>query len=261
MPGNQISFLYIKSIRTDIREVTGIMNKIQDRIRVLSGAQLKYIAFLSMLIDHANKALIYPNLNGGTLDTVSNIFDILGRIAFPIFSFLLVEGFFKTRSRWKYLMLLLVFGVISEVPFDMSSSGVFFEPNWNNIMFTLAIMLVMIWIIDILKEKMKALPKILWYLLSFLIVAVMCFAAANLSLDYEYHAILIGYFYYIFYERQILSIPFNYLSMYKEPWALLGFGLTLTYNGKRGRQYKILNYLFYPVHLLILGILRMYLGY
>ena len=85
------------------------MNKIQDRIRLLSGAQLKYIAFLSMLIDHANKALIYPILDGGVLNTVSDIFDIIGRIAFPIFIFLLVEGFFKTRSRWKYLMLLLIF--------------------------------------------------------------------------------------------------------------------------------------------------------
>lgn len=66
---------------------------IKTKIKVLSGAQLKYIAFLSMLIDHTNKALIYPNLNGGRLNTVSDIFDIIGRIAFPIFAFLLAEGF------------------------------------------------------------------------------------------------------------------------------------------------------------------------
>ena len=46
--------------------------------------------------------------------------------------------------------------------------------------------------------------------------------------------------------------------MVKEPWALLGLGLTLTYNGERGKQSKLLNYLFYPVHLLILGLLRFY---
>ena len=65
---------------------------------------------------------------------------------------------------------------------------------------------------------------------------------------------------YIFHQRYILSIPFSFLSMYKEPWALLGFALTLTYNGKRGRQHKIINYCFYPAHLLILGLLRLYLG-
>ena len=65
------------------------------KLKVLSGAQLKYIAFISMLIDHTNKALIYPNLTGGKLNVLSDVFDILGRIAFPIFAFLLVEGYFK----------------------------------------------------------------------------------------------------------------------------------------------------------------------
>ena len=225
---------------------------IKNKIKVLSGAQLKYIAFLSMLIDHTNKALIYPNLNGGRLNTVSNIFDIIGRIAFPIFAFLLVEGFFKTRSRTKYLATLLVFGVISEVPFDLFTTKQFFEPNWNNIMFTLALMLVTIWMIDVLKKKMEKFPKILWFLLSFVILALMCLIAAILSLDYDCHD--------IFHGRELIAIPFNFLSMYKEPWALLGFGLVLTYNGERGKQNKLINYLFYPVHLLILGLLRIYLG-
>lgn len=157
-------------------------------------------------------------------------------------------------------MYLLGFGVISEVPFDLFTTGQVFDPNWNNIMFTLAAVLITIWIIDVLKEKMEQLPRILWYLLSFVIVAAMCFTAMNLGLDYEHHAILIGYFMYIFRQRYILSIPFSFLSMYKEPWALLGFALTLTYNGKRGRQYKIINCCFFPAHLLILGLLRLYLG-
>ena len=69
------------------------------RLKILSGAQLKYIAFLTMLIDHVNKALIYPNLNGGMLLVISDFFDIVGRIAFPIFIFLLIEGFFKTDKQ------------------------------------------------------------------------------------------------------------------------------------------------------------------
>ena len=77
------------------------------------------------------------------------------------------------------------------------------------------------------------------------------------GLDSEYHGILIAYFFYIFRNNQILSIIGGYLSIVKTPWALLGFGLTLAYNGERGKQNKILNYLFYPVHLLILGLLRL----
>ena len=56
------------------------------KLKVLSGAQLKYIAFISMLIDHTNKALIYPNLTGGKLNVLSDVFDILGRIAFSYYS-------------------------------------------------------------------------------------------------------------------------------------------------------------------------------
>ena len=109
------------------------MNNIKERIKIFSGAQLKYIAFLSMFIDHTNKALIYPNLDGGALNRLSDFFDILGRIAFPIFIFLLVEGYFHTSTKWRYLVTLLVFGVISEVPFDMCTSARFVEINWNNI--------------------------------------------------------------------------------------------------------------------------------
>ena len=65
--------------------------------QILSGAQLKYIAFISMLIDHSNNALITPMLNGkGALLYISNAFSIIGRIVFPIFMFFLIEGFFKT---------------------------------------------------------------------------------------------------------------------------------------------------------------------
>ena len=159
-----------------------------DRIRVFSGAQLKYIAFLSMLIDHVNKALIYP---------------------------------------------------------------------YNNVLFALALSLVTIWIIDTLKIKLEKIPRFLWYLTTVLILAIMCIISLFLSVDYDYHAILIVYFLYVFYNKPILSCVFGYLSIFKEVWELLGFGFILMYNGKRGRQNKMINYWFYPVHILILGILRM----
>ena len=238
------------------------MNGFCKNFQFLSGAELKLIAIISMLADHVNKALIYPYLesNHGFLAFISDVFDIIGRIAFPLFCFMLVEGYFKTRNRKKYLLNLLLFGVISEMPFDMFTTASFFNMNWNNVMFTLALVLVTVWIIDTLKEKMQKRPKALWYLVSILIVLGMCIVSMSLSLDYEHHAILIGYFFYLFHDMPVFAIPFGYASMFKEPWALLGFGLTLTYNGERGKQHKMLYYWFYPVHLLILGLLRLYLG-
>lgn len=231
-----------------------------DKLCIFSGAQLKYIAFSSMLMDHVNKALIYPFLSGeGILQYISDAFEILGRIAFPLFAFFLVEGFFKTGNRKKYLFSLVFFGIISEIPFDMFQSSVFFEPNSNNVMFTLALMLITIWSIDVLKVKLQKLPKYIWYLISFVVVGIMCIISMVTGLDYEYHAIMIGYFFYIFYDKPVFAIFSGYLAIFKELWSLSGFGLILTYNGKRGKQNKLLNYCFYPVHLLILGILRMIL--
>ena len=189
---------------------------------------------------------------------MSDVFDILGRVAFPIFMFFLVEGFFKTGNRFKYLLNLIIFGIISEIPFDLFQSAVFFQPNSNNVMFTLVLALVMIWVIDELKvPKSYIIPPVFWFPVSIIIVVVTSLLSMVWGLDYEYHGILIAYFFYIFRNNPILSIIGGYLSIFKTPWALLGFGLTLTYNGKRGKQNKILNYLFYPVHLLILKLLRL----
>ena len=229
------------------------------KFQFFSGAQLKYLAFISMLIDHVNNAIVTPMLDGGGfLLYLSNIFSILGRIAFPIFIFFIVEGFFKTSNRKKYLITLLIFGVISEVPFDMFTSKTFFDPHWNNMMFTLALCLITIWIIDSIKNKLD--NKVLWDVISIIIVILFGFLAMQLSLDYDYHAIVVAYLFYIFYDKPILGAGLGYLSIIKELYSFLGFGMTLTYNGERGRQYKWLNYFFYPVHILILGILRFYLN-
>ena len=229
------------------------------KIQVFTGAQLKYIAFISMLIDHVNNALITPMLDGsGFLLYLSNIFSILGRIAFPIFVFFIVEGFFKTKNRGRYLFTLIVFGIISEVPFDMFTSKTFFNPYWNNVMFTLALCLITIWIIDFLKEKIKS--KALWYTVSIIIVIFSGFLSMQLSLDYDYHAVVAAYIFYIFYDKPLIGAGLGYLSIIKEIYSVFGFALTLTYNGKRGKQYKWINYLFYPVHIFILGILRFYLN-
>ncbi|QTJ57692.1 TraX family protein [Dolosigranulum pigrum] len=232
-----------------------------EKIRIFNGAQLKYIAFVSMLIDHTNKAIVGPYLDGdGWLATLSTIFDVLGRVAFPIFAFLIVEGFFKTRSRARYLGSLMVFALISEVPFDMFANRRFFFTNDFNVLFTLSLALATLWAIDSLKKKLSNIHPAVWYLASIILLIISSLIAMLGGFDYEYHGILIPYAFYLFYNRPILADFFGYLAIIKEIWSLLGFGLTLTYNGKRGKQYKWVNYWFYPVHLFILGLLRFYLN-
>ena len=230
------------------------------KFQIFNAAQLKYIAFTSMLIDHVNNSIVTHFLNGkGALLYISNFLSILGRIAFPIFIFFIVEGFFKTHDRAKYLRNLLVFAVISEVPFDIFTSKVLFDPYWNNMMFTLALCLVTVWIIDYIKDKFK--NRVLWYIASVAIVAVFGFLAMYLSLDYDYHAIILAYLFYIFYDKPVISAGLGYLSIIKEVYSFLGFAFTVTYNGERGKQNKWVNYLFYPVHILILGLVRMYFNF
>ena len=123
-------------------------------------------------------------------------------------------------------------------------------------MLTLGLCLVTVWIIDELKGKIK--DKFLWYGISIVIVMAFGLLSMLLSLDYDYHAIILAYVFYIFYDRPALGAAIGYISIIKELYSFLGFAMTITYNGKRGKQYKWFNYLFYPVHLLILGIIRFY---
>lgn len=231
------------------------MEKIKN-MKGINGAQLKYIAFASMFIDHFNKAIITPFLTGtGPMVIITTIFDILGRIAFPIFAFMVVEGFFKTKSQWKYLRNLLIFAVISEIPYDMFQSAEFVNTWSQNILWGLALGLFTIMVIDKLKDYIKKRP--LWIFVSILIVVLSSLGSMLISSDYEYYAIIIIYLYYLFYDKRLLASGLSYLVIIKEIYAILGFATVLFYNGEKGKQNKIFNYLFYPVHLLIFGIIRM----
>lgn len=225
----------------------------------INGAVLKYIAFISMFIDHFNKAIITPYLNyQEPLVAISTIFDIIGRIAFPIFAFMIVEGFYKTKSRGKYLRNLLIFAIISEIPYDMFQSKVFINNRSQNIMWALALGLLTLIIVDKLKEKIK--NKYAWLSLSILIVGVNAIIATLLSFDYDYYSIIIIFILYLFYDKRFVGSLISYLVIIKEVYAILGFAVINFYNGEKGRQNKLFNYLFYPVHLLILGICRFCLG-
>lgn len=234
------------------------LKQIQEKYQI-NGAVLKYIAFISMFIDHFNKAIITPYLNyQQPLVAISTIFDIIGRIAFPIFAFMVVEGFYKTKSRGKYLRNLLIFAIISEIPYDMFQSKVFINNRSQNIMWALALGLLTLIIVDKLKEKIK--NKYTWLILSILIVGVNAIIATLLSFDYDYYSIIIIFILYLFYDKRLVGSLISYLVIIKEVYAISGFAAINFYNGEKGRQNKLFNYLFYPIHLLILGLCRFWLG-
>ena len=105
----------------------------------LSGTTLKWIAVISMLIDHAAEVLI--NHNAALTDPIwAQIYVLMcgiGRIAFPIYAFLLVEGFLHTRDVKKYLARMLTFAVVSEIPFDLAVFHTPFYWGYQNVFFTL----------------------------------------------------------------------------------------------------------------------------
>ena len=108
----------------------------------ISGYWLKVIAVVSMLIDHTS-AVILEQIPG--LENPAFLMRIIGRAAFPIYCFLLVEGFYHTRSRAKYAGRLFLFALISEVPFDLAFSRRMWDFSSNNVFFTLLFGLLVIW--------------------------------------------------------------------------------------------------------------------
>ena len=103
----------------------------------LNSYQLKCIAIITMLIDHIGAVLFPENL----------VLRYIGRISFPIFCFLLAEGFYHTKNVKKYMMRLAVFAVLSEIPYDLAFRNTYIEFTRQNVFFTLLIGVVMMYAI------------------------------------------------------------------------------------------------------------------
>jgi len=215
--------------------------------QVLSGSALKWIAVVTMLIDHVAMALVnraqYPDLY--------HVMRSIGRLAFPIYCFLLIEGFVHTRNVWKYALCLGAFAVISEIPYDLVRSGVMFAPEKQNIFFTLLLGLIMMELMHWKKDR----PE--WQLI-FGMGA--CGIAQLCNMDYGMFGILqIAGLYFCRFSpllQQGFLIIINILQQSLQIYGACAAILIACYNGKRGKQLKYFFYLIYPVHLFIIYILR-----
>ncbi|WP_461817744.1 TraX family protein, partial [Faecalimonas sp.] len=102
----------------------------------INSFQLKIIAIIAMIIDHIGLFFFPEHI----------LFRIIGRISFPIFAFLIVEGFYHTRDIWKYMFRLGVFAVLSEIPFDLLTTGKVFDLRHQNVFFTLLIGVILMYV-------------------------------------------------------------------------------------------------------------------
>ena len=232
----------------------------------LSGSTLKYIAIITMLIDHTGAALIRPLQYAFAQESAARVFLArlypvmrgVGRLAFPIFCFLLVEGFCHTRSPRKYALRLFLFALISEVPFDYTLKGRFFVPDSQNVYFTLLIGLLVMMGVSCFEYRIpkNTLQRWFFFLMEAAVAVAGLYLAKILYTDYGYKGVfLIELLYFLRMDRRVQTV-FGALAISWETWGPLGFIPVWFYNGKRGRQMKYFFYCFYPAHLIVLGILK-----
>lgn len=222
----------------------------------------KRIAMLSMLVDHVAavvlKGYMAVGLRSFSEDRLARWWRIyegmrfLGRMAFPLFVFCLVEGFFHTRSRERYAARLLLLACLSEIPFDLSLYGSVITWQKQNVMFTLLFCLLTLWGMEAANRLQKGYP-LATIGLQALAVALGAGIAFWFRCDYSYKGILLAVIFYLFHGYRWAAAAGGYaVNMWWEVNSFPAFLLLPFYSGKKGKKSGHGLYLFYPVHLLLL---------
>ncbi len=251
--------------------------------RGVPGSVLKWVAIVTMFIDHAAVILVYGWAKfhhgwgpGVESTTFYYILRGIGRLGFPLFCFLLAEGFFHTRSRGKYLLRLGLFALVSELPFDLAFQETWktfgrpeagFWARWGlefgdqNVFFTLflGLLAVMLWD-GLTRGGREDVPA--WRGFAAVVCALALGAAAHYGeTDYGAMGVALILVLYLLHDRPfardllaggVLAAMIPFGSHWIELFGIAAFPLFHLYNGKRGRQMKYFFYVFYPAHLLLL---------
>lgn len=231
----------------------------------MSGFILKVLALVLMIIDHTGLIL----LEGTSWYLPCRI---LGRMAFPIYVFLITEGYVHTRNVKKYAGRLLLFALLSEIPFDYAVFGTPFYMGYQNVFFTLVLGLAALICFDMAVGILANSSSLTWeqqiqrsHMAKLGIVLIMIIAEVAHT-DYGAFGILIILLFYWFREEKgkcalvtsVALIVYGFLGGFQiEGFGALAWILIGLYNGKKGRYPfpSILFYAAYPIHLLILGLI------
>lgn len=215
---------------------------ITDKMKILNSFQLKWIAIISMTIDHIG-VVLYPQYYW---------MRIVGRLAFPIFAFLLVQGMIYTKDAKKYLIRLGAFALISELPYDITFRDSFFDINKQNVFFTLFLGALAIYIYQTAEQRYMQYS------------AVVFLSVAAEFLNSEYGLVGVWMIFALFYARDnlfhilLVLLVFNVgISGGTQVYAAFAFIPIAMYNYEKGSGNKYFFYTYYPAHMLVLTSLAM----
>jgi len=236
----------------------------------ITGNVLHILGMVLMLADHL----------WGTVVPGNDWMTVIGRVSFPIFAFMIVEGFFHTGSLKKYVTRLLIFAVVSEIPFNLAIGGRVFYPTHQNVLWTFLIAIGLMWLNERVREKKPA-QRVLVFVGTLLLGYILGLVT---MVDYMHAGVLTVLVFYFFRERTwfcraaqlvlLWYINAEILGGLVYPVELFGSAFEISqqgfavfalvpiwlYNGERGKKSKALQYAFYafyPAHLLILGLIAL----
>ncbi len=235
----------------------------------LTSNMLRTIAVILMLSDHV----------WATYMSFGNWMTYIGRMAFPIFAFQIAEGFVHTSNFKKYALRLFSFAIATEIPFNLFYSSRFFNPFHQNVLFTLLLGLLAISIID--KAKKNRTAKNI--AISALWLALICLVSSLGFVDYGFLGMITVVMFYllrdfpfawlaqliamvliniVFFEGQVFPVEIfgKYLEIPSQGFAVFALIPIWLYAGKKGKSSKVMQYgfyAFYPVHMLILYLIKL----
>ena len=212
-------------------------------IHCFSGSTLKMIALASMTIDHV-AYYVMGKIMGFQGSWQYDCLREVGRLAFPIFAFLVVEGYRHTHNLQRYMSLLFMGAIVSEIPWLLLG-----QYDSHNVLFTLLLGLIAISMTDMIpfNSWLKVVPLCIISLLS-----------AWLNTDYSWHGIGLMIVFFLFKDTPFLCFLFGFpfLMEYGIIGTSCGIFICLCYNGSRGfikgERLKYAFYLYYPLHLLVI---------
>ena len=219
------------------------------KLKIIDGTTLKIIAMICMLFDHL----------GDNIFLSQTWMRIIGRIALPLFAFCISEGYIHTKDKKRYLKRLLLFSIISEIPFNLLLNGTIIYLEHQNVILTFSIAVLSLIIFD----KITTNKKKISYVFGTFIVLLFAVISLLLKTDYNLFAVLLVFIYYVFNSKgnNIRNIIGTVYQLLLRNVGIYIFGALscipiFLYNGKKGKGIKWLFYIFYPGHMLIIYLIK-----